>query len=285
VTLLVGAAAAAAVAVAASPGTVPGTGGTSVVTATVLDADNNALPGVPVSFATDLGTLSPVSATTDQTGQASSTLTTYQTSTITVTAGPKITGTAKVTASAAPVVSIGAPASTPTAGQSTSFTVNVAAGSGGAPITKATVNFGDGSPVFNLGAANGAVPVSHTYKEEDTYTVTASATDASIQTTSTSVPLTVFPAVPFTLTVSAPSGKSGVALTIAATPGAGAPTVTKYVWNFGDGTTAQTDVPAAPHTYTLPAGTTTPQQFIITVTATGADGRTGFGSTFVTITP
>ncbi len=54
-TLLVGAAAAASVNVTASPGTVAGTGGTSTITATVFDANNNVLPGVLVSFSTDVG--------------------------------------------------------------------------------------------------------------------------------------------------------------------------------------------------------------------------------------
>jgi PKD repeat protein len=100
-----------------------------------------------------------------------------------------------------------------------------------------------------------------------------------------SVPVTVFPAVPFTLTVTAPSGKSGVFITISATPGAGASAITSYDWNFGDGATTTTTVGTVPHAYTLPAGTTTPQQFVVTVTAHGADGRTGVGSAVVIVTP
>ncbi len=52
-----------------------GTGGDGVVVrAFVKDANNNALPGVPVSFSTSSGTLSAVSGTTDASGSASATL-------------------------------------------------------------------------------------------------------------------------------------------------------------------------------------------------------------------
>lgn len=52
-----------------------GTGGDGVlVRAFVKDANNNALPGVPVSFSTSSGTLSAVSTTTDASGSASGTL-------------------------------------------------------------------------------------------------------------------------------------------------------------------------------------------------------------------
>jgi PKD repeat protein len=146
------------------------------------------------------------------------------------------------------------------------------------------VSFGDGSSV-NLGAAEGTISVPHVFKTDGTFNVTATATDSSGQSSSTSVPVVVFAAVPFTITVTAPSGKSGVAMSLTATPNAGAPAVVSYSWNFGDGITQSTVVGTVPHIYTLPTGTTIPQQFIVTVTALGADGRIGVGSTFVTITP
>jgi hypothetical protein len=100
-----------------------------------------------------------------------------------------------------------------------------------------------------------------------------------------SVPVDVFPAIPFLVTLTAPSGKSGVSLTLSATPGAGAPAIVSFLWNFGDGTSDTTVAGTVPHTYVLPAGTTVPQQFVVTVTATGADGRTGTGSAVVVVTP
>lgn len=293
VTLLVGSAAAASVVVTAAPGTVPGTGGTSLVTATVLDANNNALAGVPVSFSTDVGTVSPVTSTTNQNGEATTTLNTYQTSTVTATAGPKITGTTKVTATATPTITITPPTTTPSVGVSANFTVNVAVGTGGAPITRATIDFGDGS-TLSLGAVNGSITVPHTYKEAGSYVVTVTTTDASGQTSSASVPVDVFPAVPFTLTMSASSGRVNTPITITATPPVGAPVIVEYTWNVGGATTSspsgiiRTSTPTVTVTYpSSPCGTgvTGPCTVQINVTATGADGRIGFGSTTTTITP
>jgi hypothetical protein len=283
VSIVVGAAAATTVVVTASPSSVSQLGGTATITASVLDTNNNALSGVPVSFSTDQGSLSPVTATTNSSGQAQSTLTTTQTATVTVTAGAK-TGTAKVTAIAVPTITIAAPATTPTAGLPTTFTLTVTAGSGSAPIRTVFVDFGDGRNA-GLGAATGSISVQHVYTDAGTFTVTAIATDGSGQTTSMSVPVVVFPAVPFTLTVTVPTGKSGVAMSLSATPGAGAPVIVSYLWNFGDGSSITTTLGTVPHTYTLPAGTTVAQQFIVTVTAIGADNRTGVGSAIVTITP
>ncbi len=283
VSIVIGAAAATTVVVTASPSSVSQLGGTATITASVLDSNNNGLAGVPVSFTTDQGSLAPVIGTTNSTGQATTTLTTTQTSTVTVTAGTK-TGTVKVTAVAVPTITLTGPATTPTAGLTSTFTLNVTPGSGSAPIRNVYLDFGDDTNV-SLGAASGSVSIPHVYRESGEFRVMAIATDASGQSTSMSIPVVVFPAVPFALTVTAPTGKSGVAMTLTATPGAGAPVIVSYVWDFGDGKSATTTIGSAPHTYTLPAGTTVAQQFIVTVTATGADGRTGVGSAFVTITP
>jgi hypothetical protein len=108
------------------------------------------------------------------------------------------------------------------------------------------------------------------------------ATDSSGQSTSVSVPVNVVAAVPFTLTVTAPSGRINIPLTITATPQPGAPEILAYSWDFGDGTTATTTIGAVPHTYTSIIGAS--QQFVVTVIAKGADGRNGVGSAIATIT-
>jgi hypothetical protein len=296
VTLLVGAAAAASVVVTASPGTVPGVGGLSTITATVLDANNNSLPAVPVSFATDIGSVSPPNATTDQTGQASTTLSTYQTATVTVTAGPKITGTVKVTATPVPTVTIGVPATAPTVGIPAAFTVTVAAGSGGAPITNVTMtivknNTGATLATMNLGQPNGAVTVNYTFAQEGTYTVTVNARDASGQTATASVPVTVLAAQPFTLTMSATTGRVNNPVTITATAPPGSPSIVTYRWNVGgaivghpDGL-VETSIPTVTVTYTALPCSASVCTVQLNVTAIGADGRIGFGSTSTTITP
>jgi hypothetical protein len=282
VTIMVGAAAVTTVVATASPSSVSQLGGTATISASILDTNNNALAGVPVSFSTDQGSLSPVTATTNTSGIATTTLTTNQTATVTITAGTK-TATAKVTAVAVPTITITGPSTTPTAGLSASFTLNVTAGSGSAPIRAVVVDFGDGQSV-SLGAASGSVTIPHIYKSEGTYTVTAIATDASGQNTSMSIPVVVFPAVPFTLTVTASSGRVGTPITVTAVPNTGAPTVITYEWNFGDGSaTVKTTTGTVSHIYTsIPTGFVS-FPFVVTVTAVGADGRTGIGSTSVTI--
>jgi len=284
VSIVIGAAAATTVVVTASPSSVSQLGGTATITASVLDSNNNGLAGVPVSFTTDQGSVAPVIGTTNSTGQAQTTLTTNQTATVTVTAGTK-TGTAKVTAVAVPTITLTGPTTTPTAGLTSTFTLNVTAGSGSAPIRNVYLDFGDGSLPFNLGASSGSVSIPHVYLKSGTYTVTAIATDASGQSTSMSIPVVVFPAVPFILTVTAASGRVGTPITVTAVPNIGAPAIVSYKWDFGDGTSVTTTVGTVSHIYTsIPAGYTS-YPFVVTVTAVGADGRTGIGSTSVTITP
>jgi adhesin/invasin len=281
VSIMVGAAAATTVVATASPSSISQLGGSATISATVLDANNNGLAGVPVSFSTDQGTLSPVTATTNASGIASTTLTTNQTATITITAGTK-TATAKVTAVALPTITLTGPTTTPTAGLATNFTLNVTAGTGSAPIRNVVVDFGDGQTV-NLGAASGTVTVPHIYLTSGTFTVTAIATDAAGQSTSMSVPIVVFPSVPFTLTVTAASGRVGTPVTMTAIPNAGSPSIISYTWDFGDGTKTTTTVGTVSHIYTsIPSGFLS-FPFVVTVTATGVDGRLGIGSTSVTI--
>jgi hypothetical protein len=283
VSITVGAAAVTTVIATSSPSSVSQVGGTSTITASVLDANNNALSGIPVSFATDQGTLSPVTATTGASGTATTTLTTNQTATVTVTAGTK-TATAKVTAVAVPTITVTGPSTLPTVGVTANFTVTATAGSGASPIRSVFIDFGDGQTA-SLGQASGSVTVPHVYKTTGTYTVTAIATDASGQSTSASVPVVVFGPVAFTVTLAAPSGKSGVSVTLTAVVGAGSPAIDRYEWSFGDGATAVTTEATAPHIYTLAVGTTVPQQFIATVKAVGNDGRFGVASQAITITP
>jgi hypothetical protein len=250
----------------------------------VYDPNNNALSGVLVAFSTDQGTLSPVSATTNGFGQAQTILTTNQAATVTGTVGAK-SGTVKVTTNAVPTVSLTGPTTTPTAGLSSTFTLTVAPGSGAAPIRSVIVTFGDGSSV-NLGAATGTISVPHVFLTDGTFTVTATATDSSGQSSSTAVPIVVFASVPFTLTVTAPGGRVGVAISATAVPSAGSPAIISYTFDFGDGTApVPTAVGTASHIYaSIPSGYTS-YPFTITVQAVGADGRRGIGSTSVLITP
>ena len=172
-TIKIGAAAAASISLSANPQVVPASGGMSTITATVFDANDNALPGVAVSFTTTAGTLSPSTATTDASGRATTTLTTNAAATVTATAGAGIT--------TAPTVAVGVMApinvtlGTPTGiglpsnggvappylvGRPVNFTATVAAnGSGSAPVIDHYAwNFGDGATTTTTSGA-----ASHVY--------------------------------------------------------------------------------------------------------------------------
>ena len=289
VKLMIGAAAVGQVLVSASPPTVPATGGTVQIVAIVQDTGGNGLSGVPVNFTTDFGTLSPDTAISDASGHARATLNTSQSATVTATAGAK-NATAKVTALAVPTVTITPPSTTPSVGVPAAFTINVAAGANSSPITNVTVDFGEGGPIA-LGAVNGSVTVTHTFTRARTYTVTVTARDASGATTTSSIPVDVFAAVPFTLEVSASSGRINSPITITATPPVGAPAISTYEWNVGSPVVGDTDgviITTRPTlTVVYPAMPCSSPSCVvqITVTATGVDGRLGFGSTTTTITP
>ncbi len=214
-----------------SPRVCPARAAPSQIIATVQDTGGNALSGVPVTFTTTTGTLSPGTATSGSDGRAISTLTTNQDATVTVTAGAK-TGTAAITASAVPTVTITPPATTPSVGVSSNFSFNITPGNAAAPIRTVIVDWDDGR-VQSLGAASGSITVPHTFLDSGTFEVTATATDALNQTTSVTAPVDVFPAVPFTLSVSASSGRVNSPITITATAPVGSPVIVAYEWNLG----------------------------------------------------
>jgi adhesin/invasin len=286
--ITIGSAAVSNVLVTASPasvsqlGTIP-----STITATVVDANNNGIPGATVLFSTDQGSLSAVTATTNSTGQATTQLTTTQAATVTATVGGK-SGTAKIAVYAAPTITITAPSS-PTALVASTFTLSVTPGSGAAAISDVTVNFGDAvsTSSVDLGAVSGSVSVSHAYATPGQYTFTVTVRDGSGQTVSASTPVTVYAAIPFTLSMTA-APNSAIATTtlvvFTATPNAGAPAILNYSWDFGDGNKAQTTVPFVSYTYPAVPNGSASQQLLVSVTATGVDGRVGYGSVAVTVT-
>jgi adhesin/invasin len=286
--ITIGAAAVSSVLLTASPasvsqlGTIP-----STITATVVDANNNGIPGTTVLFSSNQGSLSAVTATTNATGQATTQLTTTQAATVTATVGAK-TGTVNVSVYAAPTIAITAPTS-PTALVASNFTVNVTPGPGAAAISDVSVNFGDGAAgsTVDLGAVSGSISVSHAYATPGQFTFTATVRDGSGQTVSASTPVTVYAAIPFTLSVTASPSTAVATVTLVvftATPNGGAPAILNYSWDFGDGNKAQTTVPFVSYTYPAVPNGSASQQLLVSVTATGADGRVGYGSVAITVT-
>ncbi len=254
--ILVGTAAVGGIRLSANPTLVPATGGTSTITANVVDVNGNTLPGAPISFGTTAGTLSSTLATTDSTGTAQVSLRTTTKATVTATVGaqgstqaptggggtggttptpttPTASGptTAQVVVdiASAPTVVITPPTSPPSAGLPAAFIIAVtAATSNGSAVRDVTINWGDGSSE-DLGAITGNAVVSHVYARAGTYNITVTLTDTAGNTVPVSTSVTVIPVPRPTIIVSQQP-----------TPGhAGSPTNVNIQITFPTGITAQ----------------------------------------------
>jgi hypothetical protein len=203
VTILVGAAAVESVSVRANPGSVPATGGTVDVVATVIaqggtsgsaSVPGGPLSGIPVSFSTTAGTLSGAREVTDGNGEARTRLTTDTAATVTATAGTK-TGTVAisvVTPVPTPQITLaGTGAAATPIGQLFTFTATISNNTAvGSPV-KFEWNFGDGQTA----ETNGPI-ITHLYTEEEkafTVTVRAIFANNTSISASTTIVTSLFP--------------------------------------------------------------------------------------------
>jgi PKD repeat protein len=292
--IAIGAAAAGSVGVSASPGTVAASGGTSTISAKVLDTNGNLLPGVPVTFSTDNGTLTATVANTDTTGTATVQLTTNKTAKVTATTGVSSpatgtgttataapSGTVTVNVNAASTITVGtaSPAS-PFAGQAVTFPLTYAQNANGSPVARVIVDFGDGSPAETINGQPSAV--THTYNSVGSYTARVTAFDTFGDPANGTGSVTVVPKpqllVTLTTSTTTPAVGTPTIFTIAATPTTGA-AVTSVLVNFGDGvqTTLSGNATSVQHTYTS-AGT-----YPVTVTASDSSGAVGSASTIIVV--
>jgi hypothetical protein len=234
-TLKIGTAAAKTVLITTTPQALGASGGSVQVTASVTDDGGNPLVGIPVTFATDKGTISPSTATTDASGNATAVLTTTATATIKATAGTIVSTAATVTVNARSLASFTSDATgTTTAGTLVKFTVKPATG---ANITNVHVDFGDGDST-NLGPIGGETSTNHSYRSPGSYTATASANDASgdVQQLSTTVSVGSL-AVTLTASPASPLVNDPTTFTVAGVSGA---QVDHYSWFWDDGTPSYT---------------------------------------------
>jgi PKD repeat protein len=238
VEILVGGAAAQTVSVRLDPSTVPQTGGTVQVIAIVTDAAGNRLPGAPVLFSADNGTLAANAATTDQAGEARTTLTTNRQAVVRASVAGR-EGQATLTVVNLPTAGLSVSPSNPLVGVPVTFTVSPGATTGGNPIQNVTLDFGDGSSPANLGAISSATTVSHVYTRADTYTATVTVTDTGGQRNSSATRVTVQRPV-VSVALSGPStGQVGAPLSFAVTVANPSNVPLQGVTvNFGDGTSA-----------------------------------------------
>jgi adhesin/invasin len=228
--LLVGTAAAERVLLTATPQTLGPSGGSTQISARVENASGLGVSGIPVTFTSDAGTLSASSSLTDSDGVANVTLSTTRQAQVTANVAGK-TATVTVGLNPRTGISITPPATTVAAGQPATFTVAVGST---ANITDVTINWGDGS-VQSLGALSASTTVSHVYEEGGTYTVRATATDSSGFSEPVSTSITVLPAQPPSVTVTASNTNPSVGETVilTATVSGNTSTITRYEWNFG----------------------------------------------------
>ena len=189
VTILVGAAAVDSITVRASPGSVPATGGTTTIVATVNSVGGTSgttavpggpLAGIPVSFSTTAGTLSGTREVTDGNGEAQVRLTTDANATVTATAGTKSATVAIQALNPVPTPTItlagtGATVAIGATAQLWTFTATVANNTAvGSPV-KFEWNFGDGGTVDTNGPS-----VTHAYTmQNNIYHVTVRAVFAN----------------------------------------------------------------------------------------------------------
>ena len=192
--LSVGAAAAGRVSLSANPTSVPATGGTTTVSAVVVDASGNAIAGVPVTFTTTSGSFNPAIVNTDSSGVARTTLTTNGAATISATAGATKSADVTISVAVRPTVTIGlaSGSANPSVGTVTTFSISATPATGGAPIQSVIVNFGDGESV-DLGAVSGTITVQHVYGDDGTLTPSVTAQDSTGTSASASTVVVVQP--------------------------------------------------------------------------------------------
>jgi hypothetical protein len=276
----VGAAAAKTVVVSASPQTLNSSGGQSTISARVLNANGSALSGVPVTFTADNGTLSASTQITDNSGVANVVLTTSRETKVTATVSGDVKADVTVKLNPRVNVTITPPTTQPTAGVASTYTIGVGTN---ANVTNVRVAWGDGT-TNDLGAISGNTAVTHTYSSDGTYTITATAFDASGSTESVSNSVSVLPQQPPTvdLTVSPTTPHVGDQVLATARVSGNTTAIQNYTFNFGDGPNSilSGNSNTARYTYTTTGART------ITVTVTQAPGQpTGQAQASVTVIP
>jgi len=291
--LSVGAAAAGKLLMNANPARLSSTGGSSQITATVMDTNSNPLANVPVGFSTDAGSLSSTFATTSSSGTAVVTLTTTRDATVTGSVGNAssttsgttstttgaVSATVKVTVSIVPQIGFGAttPAS-PTAGQTVSIPITVTIPTGADPLQNINVSYGDGRSQ-DLPNQNSNTVVQHVYSSDGVFTVTATGTTTGGDRTAATTQVSISPRTALNVTIAPISVKPNIATVFTATV-TPATNIRNFTWDFGDGSPAQTTTSnSLSHVYTA-VGTPT-----IHVTVTTTDGTTGDGFAQIVVSP
>lgn len=282
--IAIGGAAAGRVELFATPSALPSGGGAVQLTAVVYDGGGNRLANVQVSFGADNGSVSPTSSLTDGNGEARSTLSATGTTKVTVTVAGSgatpVSNSIDIRLRSAPDVTLAITAgSTPTVGQAVTFTATVKAGTTGAAVRTAVVEFGDGAS--QSVSTNGTSTVSRTYAAAGTYTATLTATDAAGETSTATASVVVRAPAPVAVTLTSspasPAVNSPVAFTASATAPAGT-TIDRYEWNFGNGAGRTTTGGSTSYVYTSGG------RFTVSVRVVTTDGASGTAQLDIVVT-
>ena len=248
-TLKVGTAAVETVSVTTTPQTLGSSGGSVLVIATALDGGGSPVGGVPMTFSTTAGSVSPSTVTTDASGVATATLTTTAQAEVTATTGSGKSGKATVTVRAFALKDFVADPTSASAGVPVKFT---ATANDGVTITNVRLDFGDGDRT-DLGtiAAGQSRSTFHPYGGPGIYTATATATDSSGGTSQLQTGVVVG-SLQVTLTADdrTPAVGAQVVFTVNFTGGS-APPLDHFEWVFDDGTPlTRTTGSSLTHTFT-----------------------------------
>ena len=298
VRITVGTAAVHTVTLRANPGSIGSSGGAVELVASAATESGQGVGGVVVTFSADQGSLTASTATTNVSGEARTTLTTGQETTVSATVGTKTSSIVKVTVRAGPIVSLTcAPASGTgnCAGLQASASTNssivlltATKTTGSSALRSVTLDFGDGESIGLGNLASGSAAVSHTYPGPSgstprSFTATIRIEDVNGDSTSVSTTVVVAPRSSFGVSLTAASETAittGQRWTFTATAigVTDTGTIQGYSWDFGDGVTVTTSGGATAHVYTTKA------KFTITVTMQTVDGRSASATTEILVT-
>ena len=239
--------------------------------ALVLDAGQNPIRNVRVTFGASAGTLRQGVATTDGDGEARTVLRTTATAEVTAAAGGA-EAAATVTVDRPTAITITLAPRVPVAGQPVTFALTLVNET--RAVRRVTIAFGDGESRA-LGAVTAAA-VTHTYQDAGVYTVTVTATDVAGHVAVSSIVIQVAraPGIPVTLSAAPADPVAGqpVTLTVTVTPPAGAPAVRDVTVDFGDGSQAAS-LGAFSGSRTVAHVYDAPGSYIATATVTAGAGR------------
>src|SRR5581483_3455954 len=171
----------------------------------------------------------------------------------------------------------------PTAGQSVVFNADGSTAASGHNLTQFSWNFGDG-----VNSTASGIVTSHTFSAAGSYNVVLSVLDDAGQKGTTSQTVVVAtasggssasaPTVDFVFSPSSPQTNQSVFFDASAARATSGHSLTSFVWNFGDGSTATTTTPTTTHTYTI-AGT-----FNVVLTVTDDQNLSTTKTNAVTVT-